>query len=271
MLMQNTFKVIVLTSLGIAAIVAPAKAQTVSALDEDLYFNFNKDTQTKETLDKLKNIASLVSGCGSAQILNLTGHTDTTGNAEYNQSLSEKRAKKIKTLLVAMGVPKEIIRVSGMGERENLVDLGDNVKNELNRRVNAALQQDRSCILTQPVKLSQEPVENTQSVSQPTEVYRPYTPPNAAVEPFSGISRSAVGNSSYAPAASAAPPTGTTMSVPVTATPVGASVPPPVVNPSTGVAGAGVSIPAVAATAVAIAAGIAVASEDRTPDLPASP
>ncbi len=45
------------------------------------------------------------------------GHTDTSGPADYNFVLSERRAKTISEQLIGMGVPKERIHVSGMGEK----------------------------------------------------------------------------------------------------------------------------------------------------------
>ena len=243
--MKHTVKLIALTSLGFVGIAASAQAQTVSALNENLYFNFDKAEQTQETLDKLRNVTSLVSACGSTQYINLTGHTDTSGNAAYNQALSERRAVKTKNLLVEQGVPRDIIRTNGMGERENLIDLGDNVKNELNRRVNVELQQDSACVVGQAVEVYQQPVEYTQPTAeyvqpaaQPAEVYTP--PVNQTV-------------------------TTTVSTPPAPVAPQPVSAPPVTSTVATGAGGiAGTGIPAVAGIAglAAIGAGIAIVASD---------
>ena len=46
----------------------------------------------------------------------VTGYADSkTGNASWNQTLSEKRAETVKKALVDMGVKEEDIEVSGQG------------------------------------------------------------------------------------------------------------------------------------------------------------
>jgi hypothetical protein len=52
--------------------------------------------------------------------ITLTGHADVRGPAEENQSLSERRANRVKACLVKQGVPEGKIDIVAVGERENL-------------------------------------------------------------------------------------------------------------------------------------------------------
>jgi hypothetical protein len=71
---------------------------------------------------------------GSAQI-SVQGHTDTAGNADYNQALSERREQAVTSELVRLGVPATAISGNALGESQPAVPTGDNVREAQNRRV----------------------------------------------------------------------------------------------------------------------------------------
>lgn len=52
--------------------------------------------------------------------ITLIAHADTRGSATKNQSLSERRANRVKTCLVKQGVPQDKIDIVAMGEKQNL-------------------------------------------------------------------------------------------------------------------------------------------------------
>jgi len=52
--------------------------------------------------------------------ITLTAHADVRGRAAENQSLSERRANRVKTSLVEQGVPEGKIDIVALGERQNL-------------------------------------------------------------------------------------------------------------------------------------------------------
>jgi outer membrane protein OmpA-like peptidoglycan-associated protein len=62
-----------------------------------------------DVLPKLKQAREL-------RYLNVSGHADRTGSAEYNQRLSEKRAEALKTWLVERGVDPDKIETFGYGK-----------------------------------------------------------------------------------------------------------------------------------------------------------
>jgi outer membrane protein OmpA-like peptidoglycan-associated protein len=67
--------------------------------------------------------------------IEVTGHTDTVGNAADNDALSRKRAEEVLNLLASQGFPREVMSAVGRGERELKVETPDNVSSPVNRRV----------------------------------------------------------------------------------------------------------------------------------------
>lgn len=81
-----------------------------------LYFGFNDATLSPRSLSQLKIVANLLKG--SKGDLNISGHTDDVGTAEYNQQLSERRAAAVKDALIAHGVAAKQITTKGLGKSQ---------------------------------------------------------------------------------------------------------------------------------------------------------
>lgn len=71
---------------------------------------------------------------GSARI-EVTGHTDTSGSAEHNRRLSERRAQMVADELERLGIPAADLIVIGRGEEDLRIPTADNVVEDGNRRV----------------------------------------------------------------------------------------------------------------------------------------
>jgi len=85
--------------------------------------------QSLPTLDELRRIVT------PASDVQITGHTDTTGDGPSNDKLSIDRATEVRAALVAQGLPVGNARVTGRGERELRVPTADGVNEPANRRV----------------------------------------------------------------------------------------------------------------------------------------
>ncbi|MCG6943522.1 MAG: OmpA family protein [Thiohalocapsa sp.] len=69
----------------------------------------------------------------------LRGHTDASGNAHANLSLSEQRAAAVHAALVALGVPGERMDIEGVGAAEPIADNASSTGRGQNRRVEILL------------------------------------------------------------------------------------------------------------------------------------
>ena len=68
-------------------------------------------------------------------LVDVYGHTDTTGPSDVNQRLSEQRAQAVANYLISQGVASSRIRWMGFGESRLAVQTADGVNEPLNRRV----------------------------------------------------------------------------------------------------------------------------------------
>ncbi|MCP5033053.1 MAG: OmpA family protein, partial [Actinomycetia bacterium] len=71
---------------------------------------------------------------GATQVV-IEGHTSTEGTTEYNQDLSERRARAVVDDLVAKGLDGSTISSIGKGETEPLISESDEASRAINRRV----------------------------------------------------------------------------------------------------------------------------------------
>ena len=67
--------------------------------------------------------------------VNVVGHTDNTGEAAYNQSLSERRAQAVASVLISAGVSPARIRSIGRGEDQPVASNLTAEGRQQNRRV----------------------------------------------------------------------------------------------------------------------------------------
>ena len=65
----------------------------------------------------------------------VTGFTDTSGSADYNQRLSVRRANAAAAVLAQDGVPQSSMVVTGRGQNDLRVPTPDGVREPQNRRV----------------------------------------------------------------------------------------------------------------------------------------
>ncbi len=68
-------------------------------------------------------------------VVEVAGHTDSTGSDAYNQSLSERRARSVATYLQGQGVITERLITVGMGESRPVADNATVDGRQANRRV----------------------------------------------------------------------------------------------------------------------------------------
>jgi outer membrane protein OmpA-like peptidoglycan-associated protein len=72
-------------------------------------------------------------------IIDVVGHTDSTGSHQYNQTLSEWRADSVAKYLISQKVDRLRIETFGMGETRPIADNSTAQGRQLNRRVELTL------------------------------------------------------------------------------------------------------------------------------------
>lgn len=99
-----------------------------------IYFDAESTRVNAESLHKLPQVVELVQQ-RKAPSVELFGHTDHLGDKEYNQNLSDARAKEVRRLLVKRGIAAEQINEKGFGDRDPLVPSRPGKAEPRNRRV----------------------------------------------------------------------------------------------------------------------------------------
>lgn len=96
---------------------AVANLDNYRTLNEStVLFGFNKDNLTKQAKDALDQLASGVPNA-KGYIITVEGGTDSTGSAEYNYALSQRRADAVIQYLASQhGVPAYKIYLIGLGK-----------------------------------------------------------------------------------------------------------------------------------------------------------
>lgn len=109
---------------------------TTHTVSAEVLFDFDKYVIKEQGKVELQKLANLIRSQGmSVQDIDIVGHTDSIGTAEYNQRLSERRAMAVKNFIVSKGVSASIIDAMGMGETKPVASNDTAEGRALNRRV----------------------------------------------------------------------------------------------------------------------------------------
>jgi outer membrane protein OmpA-like peptidoglycan-associated protein len=106
--------------------------------DSTFRFAFDSAELTQKNRELLSRIAGILlvsKGYGLA----VYGYTDDVGTSEYNQALSERRAKAVDEYLVQSGVPAGIVNMKGFGKTSPIVKGNAADARAKNRRVEIAV------------------------------------------------------------------------------------------------------------------------------------
>lgn len=104
---------------------------------ETVYFDFDEASITPAAQFKIDAFVKNMREIDSTDVA-IVGHTDTMGSTTYNQDLSERRAETVSTELVRQGMnvrSLDEVDLVAKGESDPAVKTGDEVREQLNRRV----------------------------------------------------------------------------------------------------------------------------------------
>lgn len=114
-------------------VAAPEPARTFL-----VFFDWDRDNLTDRARQIIADAAANSRRVQSTRI-EVAGHADTSGSAQYNMGLSQRRANNVAAELVRLGVPRNEIVVQAFGQTRLLVPTADNVREPQNRRVEIVL------------------------------------------------------------------------------------------------------------------------------------
>ena len=100
----------------------------------DVLFDTGKADLRPDAREALAKLTGIVLNYPTLH-LTIEGHTDSTGSAEYNQTLSEKRADGVRDYLVSQGLDVGSLTAQGLGVNNPVADNGTAAGRQKNRRV----------------------------------------------------------------------------------------------------------------------------------------
>lgn len=101
-------------------------------------FGFDSSELTMSARNALNDVASILTQYTDTRV-NIAGHTDSTGNADYNQRLSERRAESVGNYLAQSGVSRNRLRMTGYGQSQPVASNATEEGRAQNRRVEITL------------------------------------------------------------------------------------------------------------------------------------
>jgi outer membrane protein OmpA-like peptidoglycan-associated protein len=106
----------------------------IVVMPEAITFDIDSATVRNSIRDELAAVARSLLNYPNTSV-QVIGHTDNTGTAAYNQSLSERRANAVSSILIGNGVQSARIVAYGRGESQPIASNSTPEGRQQNRRV----------------------------------------------------------------------------------------------------------------------------------------
>jgi outer membrane protein OmpA-like peptidoglycan-associated protein len=104
------------------------------ALPSGVLFDVDRDAVRPEARQSLARAAEVLVKYPDTYVT-VEGHTDSTGTAQHNQALGDRRAQRVREVLVQDGVPASRLSTKGYGETDPVADNSTAEGRQANRRV----------------------------------------------------------------------------------------------------------------------------------------
>lgn len=108
----------------------------------NIFFDYDKATLRDASRNELERLIKLLNENPTLRI-EISGHTDSQGDATYNQKLSENRAKAVVEYLVKAGIDPKRLEFKGYGEQQLQISEADIAKMKTKSEKEDAHQQNR--------------------------------------------------------------------------------------------------------------------------------
>lgn len=113
---ERTFAVRVQPAPRMAPPIAVKVGRQRVELSDNVYFELDSAVILPESFGLLDAVAKSLNEHPEVLVLRVEGHTDSRGDADYNQKLSESRASAVRDYLVKAGVAADRLVSAGFGE-----------------------------------------------------------------------------------------------------------------------------------------------------------
>lgn len=128
-------KLLISSLIGVVVLVSGVMAEDCIMV-KDLNVQFKNDTTVYSNYKEQKDVADFASFMKKTNLYAvIEGHTNSLSSARHNYALSTKRAHKVASELIRLGVAKNHIRSMGFGESSPLYDNSTKEGAIKNRRV----------------------------------------------------------------------------------------------------------------------------------------
>ena len=100
----------------------------------NIFFDFNKSTLRPESFPELDRVVKMLND-NPTMVIELGGHTDNIGSAEYNYKLSDERANSVLEYILLKGIAAIRLSARGYGKDKPVATNDTDEGRQLNRRV----------------------------------------------------------------------------------------------------------------------------------------
>ncbi|HEV8657390.1 MAG TPA: OmpA family protein [Thermoanaerobaculia bacterium] len=112
----------------------PSEGEIAVRLTSDILFDLDSAALRPESRSTLRDLATNFQRYPD-EIIDIEGHTDSSGTTEHNQVLSDRRANSVRDFLVDNGVASRNVTAVGYGETRPKATNSTPEGRQLNRRV----------------------------------------------------------------------------------------------------------------------------------------
>ena len=102
-----------------------------------VYFDESGTRMRASAFQALEQVAAFADACRDTMV-SITGHTDSSGDENYNRALSLARARVVADWLEQRGIGSDRLQVAGVGSSLPIADNATRFGRSLNRRIDIA-------------------------------------------------------------------------------------------------------------------------------------
>lgn len=110
-----------------------AKEGTTAVL-QNIFFDVDKYNLKEKSITELEKIVRFLNENPALKV-EISGHTDDSGSAEYNKQLSERRAQSVHAYLISHGIGSKRLTIKGYGPARPIADNSTDEGRQKNRRI----------------------------------------------------------------------------------------------------------------------------------------